>query len=380
MKQIDLIQCSSGTYSEFYWYQYALMYFDCPVLSSQINYCLNDSEEYEEVNKILDKVNNVENKQLCYDKLSKEDIEKIFSDAEQVFYDTSINLDNNGEILSRFVCGNIAAIYKDRIFVVNCTNVICYYVSKNIIDNVEHQLHEIFKQLPFVREDEYRTVKLVIRTNSGYSTVTSEVNEVNIIVEENYNDDFIPAYKDLKRFLASRESGLALLHGMKGTGKTNVIRFLINTCDNDFVIVPNNLVCQLGDPQFTSFMLNNKNSVFILEDCEQILKDRSENIFDSAISNILNMSDGLLSDIFNIKFICTFNADIGQIDSALTRKGRCFVNYEFGPLKANKVRILNDKYNLGIPDKEITDMTLADIYNYHDTDCDEKPKARKIGF
>ena len=162
--------------------------------------------------------------------------------------------------------------------------------------------------------------------------------------------------------------------------KTNIIRFLINTCDNDFVIVPNNLVCQLGDPQFTSFMLNNKNSVFILEDCEQILKDRSENIFDSAISNILNMSDGLLSDIFNIKFICTFNADIGQIDSALTRKGRCFVNYEFSPLKANKVRILNDKYNLGIPDKEITDMTLADIYNYHDANCDEKPKVRKIGF
>lgn len=227
MKQIDLIQCSSGTYSEFYWYQYALMYFDCPVLSSQINYCLNDSEEYEEADKILDKVNNVENKQLCYDKLSKEDIEEIFSDAEQVFYDISINLDDKGEILSRCACGNIAAIYKDRIFVINSTNVICYYISKDIIDDVEYQLHKIFKQLPFIREDEYRTVKLVIRTNSGYSTVTSEINEVDINIEENYNDDFIPAYKDLKKFLLSRESGLALLHGVKGSGNLFIIKIAV---------------------------------------------------------------------------------------------------------------------------------------------------------
>ena len=88
------------------------------------------------------------------------------------------------------------------------------------------------------------------------------------------------------------------------------------------------------------------------------------------------MSDGLLSDIFNIKFICTFNTAIDKIDKALLRKGRCKINYEFKELAAKKVEVLNKKHNLGI--KNIQDMTLADIYNYTEDVTEKKPK--KIGF
>lgn len=90
------------------------------------------------------------------------------------------------------------------------------------------------------------------------------------------------------------------------------------------------------------------------------------------------MADGLLSDIVNIKFICTFNAPITKIDPALLRKGRCVAKYQFGPLKADKVRVLNEKYNLG--HKKIKDMTLAEIYNPDKPDYTEKTKEKKIGF
>ena len=33
---------------------------------------------------------------------------------------------------------------------------------------------------------------------------------------------------------------------------------------------------------------------------------------------------------------CTFNTDIKNIDEALLRPGRCFVNYEFKPLSKDK--------------------------------------------
>lgn len=125
-------------------------------------------------------------------------------------------------------------------------------------------------------------------------------------------------------------------------------------------------------------MLDNKDSIFILEDCEQILMDRRENTFGGAITNILNMSDGLLSDIFNVKFICTFNADINCIDSALLRKGRCYANYEFKELSKEKTKVLLEKQ--GIYLDSYKPMTLAEIFNFEDKDNSNNTVAKKIGF
>lgn len=134
----------------------------------------------------------------------------------------------------------------------------------------------------------------------------------------------------------------------------------------------------MGEPEFISFMMENKDSIFILEDCEQVLMAREENRFGGAIANILNMSDGLMSDIFNIKFICTFNTDVENIDEALLRPGRCFVNYEFKPLSADKSAKLLE--SLGHSIDKPRDMTLAQIYNYKPEENTSKQVSRKIGF
>ena len=155
-----------------------------------------------------------------------------------------------------------------------------------------------------------------------------------------------------------------------------MIRHLITTFPKNYILVTNTLASHLASPEFISFMLDHRNSVFILEDCEQILMAREQNI-SNAIANILNMSDGLMSDIFNVKFICTFNADIDQIDNAILRKGRCFANYEFKPLCKEKTKALLEKQNIYIDNPE--PMTLAEIYNYSDKDCIKQP-TKKIGF
>ena len=161
--------------------------------------------------------------------------------------------------------------------------------------------------------------------------------------------------------------------------KTSLIRHLCSTIAKDYVIVPNSVASRLGDPDFISYITSCKDYVFILEDCEQLLVDREDNPWNNAITTILNMADGLLSDIVNIKFICTFNAAVDKIDKALLRKGRCFAKYEFKELCEEKVEKLNAKYNLGL--KEIKPMTLAEIYNAEKTDySEEENKPRKIGF
>lgn len=227
------------------------------------------------------------------------------------------------------------------------------------------------------QESKESVVNLVAFSNGEYYTIESKIKTVDINIDEYYNDDFKPVYSDIRSFLNSRESGLILLYGKMGSGKSSIIRHLCKVHPANYVIVPTSMTTRLSDPDFITFMMDNTDSIFILEDCEQLLVDRSINMFNGAISNILNMSDGLLSDIMNLKFICTFNADINKIDPALLRKGRCYAKYEFKDLSEDKVGRLNEKYNLGI--KDIKPMTLAEIFNSDKVSYLENERL-KIGF
>lgn len=315
-------------------------------------------------------------------------IKNIFPNASQII--RSINkfsaIDNSERATDIFSLdfrtssggSTITIVEDEHIFVIDCDSLYCLYINDNP-DKLETWMKDIWNSLPKISSSPKEAiVNLVGYSDGDYYTLESKIKSVNVNIEENYNDDFLSVHKDIVEFINSRESGLILLHGTQGTGKTNYIRHLCCNYPSDYIIVPTSLTNKLGDPDFVNFMISNTNSVFILEDCEQILMDRGINVFNGAISNILNMSDGLLSDIMNIKFICTFNADITTIDSALLRKGRCYAKYQFTELCEEKVKLLNDKYNLGIQD--IKPMTLANIYNTDKTEYGDKKKVNKIGF
>lgn len=264
----------------------------------------------------------------------------------------------------------------NKIFSIDQNCITCYCLDNTAGSDLCKLLWD---KLPKMKEEpKEATVKLICYSQGDYYTMDSKIKKIDINIEENYNDDFIPVYKDICDFLDQRESGLILLHGKVGTGKTNFIRFLCSSRPKDYIVVPTSMASRLSDPDFISFMIDHRDSIFVLEDCEQLLMDRSENMFNGAISNILNMSDGLLSDIMNIKFICTFNADIEKIDSALLRKGRCYAKYEFKELTEDKVENLNKKHDLRI--EKIKPMTLAEIYNSEKTEYSEIKKRKKIGF
>ena len=91
------------------------------------------------------------------------------------------------------------------------------------------------------------------------------------------------------------------------------------------------------------------------------------------LSTILNLTDGILGDMFKIKFICTFNCKKSDIDSAMLRKGRLSLMYEFKKLSVDKVRkILNDN---SIQEEK----TLANVYNLQ-SNGNEGMEIRRIGF
>lgn len=194
-----------------------------------------------------------------------------------------------------------------------------------------------------------------------------------------YNDDFLPVHAKIKDELAQGKKGVVLLHGLAGTGKTNYIKWLTAQIpDKDFIFVPNNMIGELAKPEFMSMLIEQKNSVLVLEDCENYIAERvgGGNQTD-VVGIILNIADGILSDVLECQFICTFNADLMDIDHALLRRGRLIVEYQFGKLSIKKCNA-----HLKSIGKDITvdkEMTLAEL-----THIDEKEyKAvddKKVGF
>lgn len=301
------------------------------------------------------------------------DQDKIYSTskAEEDDYDW----DENSNSFKKKDHPEVLIVQKDEKWILSIDDTTIRVLSSYF--DYKGLVQSVLKWLP-QQEKQSKTASIdLVAFDNHYYTINSKIKRTNVDFDTHYNDDIKSMHKDLLAFLNERESGLAVLHGCAGSGKTFYIKHLLSSMDKQFVLVTNAIAAHMAEPEFIAFMMENKDSIFILEDCEQILMAREENRFGGAISNILNMSDGLMSDIFNIKFICTFNTDINNIDEALLRPGRCFVNYEFKPLcKEKSINLLK---SLGHEIDNPREMTLAEIYNYNKEQVD-KPKTKKMGF
>lgn len=272
---------------------------------------------------------------------------------------------------------------------------------------------EMIRQFYVAPEEEKNNLFLVAQDMSGFKLNKWHIKEVkDFNINLQYNEDFPKANTTIKDFIEEEgKTGLLILWGEKGTGKTTYIRHLISSYPGKkFVFIPSNLITMLGDPSFGNFLLSLQNSIIILEDCEAVIRSRKSNSSASAVSLLLNMGDGLMSDDLGIKFICTFNEEVTNIDEALMRKGRLACMYEFKKLKSNKVKELmpvvvnkkiadyQEKIDAAVDDADkvarlnekieklnevlsyenFKDMTLADIYNVEDASFIKETK--KIGF
>lgn len=218
---------------------------------------------------------------------------------------------------------------------------------------------------------------LVQHGDGGYGIKYHPVKPIiDLNIEDNYNDDFININAKLDSDLTFKSKSLNILHGLPGTGKTTYIKYLCYKLakENKRVIyLSPNITSVLSSPQFISYLDLFKNAIVIIEDAESILINSNNR--SQALTNILNITDGILSDIYNIHFIFTFNTDIKNIDEALLRKGRLNLKYEFKELSADKAEKLSKKLGVNLPNKH----TLSEIYNIEDTGVQVK-STTKLGF
>ena len=237
-----------------------------------------------------------------------------------------------------------------------------------------------FLEHKYVHEDNQTHIYLIQSGLGGLHTERVEILPPVIDLNLHYNDDFPPVHEKLVNLLAQPKSkGLILLHGEPGTGKTTYIKYLSSLVKKDMLILPPYMTNYLTSPEIIPFLLDNKDSVLIIEDAERILQSREAGGDTNSVSNILNLTDGLLADCMHIQVIATFNASKHLLDRALLRKGRLMVDYAFGKLATDKANEL--LAHLGTDYRTHEPMTLADIFNLEEqTVSGERQDAVKVGF
>jgi ATP-dependent 26S proteasome regulatory subunit len=133
----------------------------------------------------------------------------------------------------------------------------------------------------------------------------------------------------------------------------------------------------LSEPSIIPFLMEHKNAILVIEDAERVISDREGNGSPAGVSNILNLTDGILGDCLSIQIVATFNMKREKIDQALLRKGRLIAEHKFSKLSVEESNSLLKHLK---KDHEVTEgMTLADIYNV-DVELFKTTNKSKIGF
>lgn len=219
-------------------------------------------------------------------------------------------------------------------------------------------------------------------------------------------DRFAPSLK--------KSRGLHILQGVPGTGKTSIVKNWISEFRDscNFYYVPINLFPMLYSPEALPLWLDAvldedeeeeeiifhrsphrikswiesktkvKNRVFIIEDAENLIARRDGNNQDE-ISNLLNLSDGLLGEALSAHLILTINCKVEEIDPAVLRKGRLSGIWKFDKISKERAMKIAESKGLDlekIRDSKETNFTLSSIFNSSDhTELDSFPE-NTFGF
>jgi hypothetical protein len=207
-----------------------------------------------------------------------------------------------------------------------------------------------------------------------------------------YGEGFEEFHNSMISRIGSQTKGLILLHGDPGTGKTQYIRVLLKelaAMNKSVLYAPPSLSASLTEPEMIEFISDwviesEKDCILLIEDAEPLLEAR--NGFDgrtTGISNLLNMTDGLLNDILGLMVIATFNTELSKIDSALLRPQRLLARKMFKKMPKDRAEKLASELNIEMPDIKYP-ASLAEFYAANQNhnvlihDLDEERKM--IGF
>jgi hypothetical protein len=166
-------------------------------------------------------------------------------------------------------------------------------------------------------------------------------------VSTNYNASTAQKLDRLMALSSPEPEGgrLILWHGRPGTGKTYALRALAHQwkqwCDIHYITDPEAL---LGRAGYLLHLIIHERSdenrwrLLIMEDTGEMLSIDARQNVGQALSRLLNTTEGLLGQGLRVLLLITTNEELGKLNPAVTRPGRCFSQVEFAPLTRDESR------------------------------------------
>jgi len=186
-----------------------------------------------------------------------------------------------------------------------------------------------------------------------------------------YGDGFTDFHESLINRLETNTKGLILFHGEPGTGKTQYIRHLLgelSKINKSVIYFSPAMASQITSPDMMSFLSSHmaeqqRDCIILIEDAEPLLENRNSGDRTEGITNLLNMTDGILNDMLGVTVIATFNIDIAKIDTALLRPERLVARKWFSKVDWTNGEKLLKFLGMGKRDDITWPATIADIYS-----------------
>lgn len=282
-------------------------------------------------------------------------------------YESSENTNNHTILNNKFYVSDIHVYYDSS--------------NQNAV-NIISELYKLDAGLNQKKDDYF--IEMLITTDTGGLTtrrIKLDQSYKDDDLDLHYGDNFNVFHTKLLDRVSKTDKGIVMLHGPPGNGKTHYIRRLLpklSEIDKRVILIPKHIIGQLETPGFNQFMLTNfsggQKIIFVIEDAESIISNdtNGKEGRSSLISTLLNITDGILNDIFSIQVILTFNTKVENIDVALMRKGRLIAKHEFKNLKYDAAVKLCEHLNI---DSQLLvvgkEYSLAEIYTLNEKTDDE---------
>lgn len=223
------------------------------------------------------------------------------------------------------------------------------------------------------------TVHMLAYEQQSYYLV--ELGEVYSPLERgNYSPSVLEQYDRVIEDLESTVPAgrLTLLNGAPGTGKSFLIRGLVSQVRGLYIYIPASVSGTITGPDIIPLIMREKDKnipiILLMEDADSSLATRQlDNV--SRLSDLLNMSDGILGDMADLRVIATTNSRKDDIDKAVVRDGRM---NEYIQLESLEVSHAHQIFLKLVPGKTLQEVTQ--LFNQKTTLANLYREARRHGW
>ena len=320
------------------------------------------------------------NKVLIHGTFDFKETESFFDQYEKVNKFTEIIcLEIDDIINDKLLLKSTESIYISYIAVDKLTesavisDITIYYSSSEDADEVNEIIKSLSEYQVIDDSEDGHNLNVVSLSNNSIELEEIKYDDIDIDnIEEYYSKQ---TFKDLSKWLKKskkQQSGLSILYGKRGTGKSSAIKYLATKLDRNLIFVPNNLVdLTINSSDFSKFLRKHENPILILDDCEMIFNEffTKSNII---VNNLMQLVDGLLSNKLSI--ITIFNVeDKSEIDHNLIECNNLIDIIEFTDLSNSEANQLSEL--LGYKQKHKNDIRLLDLIKNNKSD-----NKKRLGF